>query len=162
MRGLILFDAIRSAILALFFMVALPAFADEEMRFDKEPLLIQTAAGKVLHFTVEIAATPDQRARGLMFRRTMADDAGMIFDFDQPRRVTMWMVNTILPLDMLFADHTGTIRHIKEKAVPYSRDIIDSMVAVKYVVELNAGIVAKLGIKPGDRIVSATTTKKAK
>lgn len=143
-------------------MVALPAFADEEMRFDKEPLLIQTAAGKVLHFTVEIAATPDQRARGLMFRRTMADDAGMIFDFDQPRRVTMWMENTILPLDMLFADHTGTIRHIKEKAVPYSRDIIDSMVAVKYVVELNAGIVTKLGIKPGDRIVSATTTKKAK
>lgn len=62
MRGLILFDAIRSAILALFFMVALPAFADEQMRFDKEPLLIQTAAGKVLHFTVEIASTPDQRA----------------------------------------------------------------------------------------------------
>ncbi|MGO6679652.1 DUF192 domain-containing protein [Rhizobium leguminosarum] len=162
MRGLILFDAIRSALLALFFMVALPAFADEEMRFDKEPLLIQTAAGKMLHFTVEIASTPDQRARGLMFRKTMADDAGMIFDFDQPRRVTMWMENTILPLDMLFADDTGTIRHIKEKAVPYSRDIIDSMVAVKYVVELNAGIVVKLGIKPGDRIVSATTTKKAK
>ncbi|MBB4507527.1 hypothetical protein GGE48_003510 [Rhizobium leguminosarum] len=148
--------------MALFFMVALPALADEEMRFDKEPLLIQTAAGKALHFTVEIAATPDQRARGLMFRKTMADDAGMIFDFDQPRRVTMWMENTILPLDMLFADDTGTIRHVKEKAVPYSRDIIDSMVAVKYVVELNAGIVAKLGIKPGDRIVSATTTKKAK
>ncbi|MGO8065910.1 DUF192 domain-containing protein [Rhizobium leguminosarum] len=162
MRGLILFDAIRSALLALFFMVALPAFADEEMRFDKEPLLIQTAAGKMLHFTVEIASTPDQRARGLMFRKTMADDAGMIFDFDQPRRVTMWMENTILPLDMLFADDTGTIRHIKEKAVPYSRDIIDSMVAVKYVVELNAGIVVKLGIKPGDRIVSATTTKQAK
>ncbi|WP_418068523.1 DUF192 domain-containing protein [Rhizobium laguerreae] len=111
--------------MALFFMVALPALAQEEMRFDKEPLLIQTAAGKVLHFTVEIASTPDQRARGLMFRKTMADDAGMIFDFDQPRRVTMWMENTILPLDMLFADDTGTIRHIKEKAVPYSRDIID-------------------------------------
>ncbi len=45
------------------------------MRFDKEPLLIQTAAGKVLHFTVEIASTPDQRARGLMFRKVMADDA---------------------------------------------------------------------------------------
>ncbi len=62
----------------------------------------------------------------------------MIFDFDEPRRVTMWMENTILPLDMLFADDTGTIRHIKEKAVPYSRDIIDSTIAVKYVVELNA------------------------
>lgn len=162
MRELVLLHAIKSAILALFFMAALPAFGQEPIRFDKEPLLIQTAAGKVLHFTVEIASTPDQRAYGLMFRKAMADDAGMIFDFDEPRRVTMWMENTILPLDMLFADDTGTIRHIKEKAVPYSRDIIDSMGKVKYVVELNAGIVSKLGIKPGDRIVSATTTKKAK
>ncbi|ARO23889.1 hypothetical protein CO659_13380 [Rhizobium sp. S9] len=159
MRGIVLFHAIRSAVLALFFLVALPALAEEEMRFDKEPLLIQTAAGKMLHFTVEVAATGDQRARGLMFRKSMADDAGMIFDFGQTRRVAMWMENTILPLDMLFADDTGTIRHIKENAKPYSRDIIDSMSPVKYVVELNAGIVGKLGIKPGDRIVSATTTK---
>lgn len=129
------------------------------MRFDKEPLLIQTAAGKTLHFTVEVAVTPDQRAHGLMFRKTMGDDAGMIFDFGEPRRVAMWMENTFLPLDMLFADDTGTIRHIKENATPYSRDIIDSMSPVKYVVELNAGIVDKLGIKVGDRIMSATTTK---
>ena len=160
MRGSILFHAIRSAILALFFMAAaLPALAQEEIRFDKEPLLIQTAAGKTLRFTVEVASSADQRARGLMFRKTMADDAGMIFDFGQSRRVGMWMENTILPLDMLFADDTGTIRHIKENAKPYSREIIDSMSPVKYVVELNAGIVGKFGIKPGDRIVSATTTK---
>ncbi|MGG7581522.1 DUF192 domain-containing protein [Rhizobium sp. YTUHZ045] len=159
MRGIVLFHAIRSAVMALFFLVALPALAEEEMRFEKEPLLIQTAAGKMLHFTVEVAATGDQRARGLMFRKSMADDAGMIFDFGQTRRVAMWMENTILPLDMLFADDTGTIRHIKENAKPYSREIIDSMSPVKYVVELNAGIVGKFGIKPGDRIVSATTTK---
>ncbi|MDK4733812.1 DUF192 domain-containing protein [Rhizobium sp. CNPSo 3490] len=159
MRGIGLFHAIRSAVMALFFLVALPALAEEEMRFDKEPLLIQTAAGKMLHFTVEVAATGDQRARGLMFRKSMADDAGMIFDFGQTRRVAMWMENTILPLDMLFADDTGTIRHVKENAKPYSREIIDSMSPVKYVVELNAGIVGKFGIKPGDRIVSATTTK---
>ncbi|ARM12235.1 MULTISPECIES: DUF192 domain-containing protein [Rhizobium] len=158
MRGLVL-HAIRSAVLALFFLVALPALAEEPMRFDKEPLLIQTAAGKTLRFTVEVALTADQRAHGLMFRKTMADDAGMIFDFGEPRRVAMWMENTILPLDMLFADNAGTIRHIKEKATPYSRDIIDSMSPVKYVVELNAGIVGKLGIKVGDRIISATTTK---
>ncbi|ARO30012.1 hypothetical protein NXC14_CH02069 [Rhizobium sp. NXC14] len=159
MRGIVLFHAIRSAVMALFFLVALPALAEEEMRFEREPLLIQTAAGKMLHFTVEVAATGDQRARGLMFRKSMADDAGMIFDFGQTRRVAMWMENTILPLDMLFADDTGTIRHIKENAKPYSREIIDSMSPVKYVVELNAGIVGKFGIKPGDRIVSATTTK---
>ncbi|MBB2687423.1 UNVERIFIED_ORG: hypothetical protein GGE64_000615 [Rhizobium etli] len=158
MRDLVL-HAIRSAITALFFLVALPALAEEPMRFDKEPLLIQTAAGKTLHFTVEVAVTPDQRAHGLMFRKTMPDDAGMIFDFGEPRRVAMWMENTFLPLDMLFADDTGTIRHIKENATPYSRDIIDSMSPVKYVVELNAGIVDKFGIKVGDRIMSATTTK---
>ncbi|AJC79125.1 hypothetical protein IE4803_CH01921 [Rhizobium etli bv. phaseoli str. IE4803] len=158
MRDLVL-HAIRSAITALFFLVALPALAEEPMRFDKEPLLIQTAAGKTLHFTVEVAVTPDQRAHGLMFRKTMGDDAGMIFDFGEPRRVAMWMENTFLPLDMLFADDTGTIRHIKENATPYSRDIIDSMSPVQYVVELNAGIVGKFGIKVGDRIMSATTTK---
>jgi len=74
--------------------------------------------------------------------------------------VQMWMENTILPLDMLFVDSTGTIRNIKQNAVPYSEDIIDSMTEVKYVIELNAGVTAKLGIKPGDKVMSATTTKK--
>ena len=64
------------------------------------------------------------------------------------------------PLDMLFVDSTGTIRNIKQNAVPYSEDIIDSMTSVKYVIELNAGVTAKLGIKTGDRVMSATTTKR--
>ncbi|MBB3591394.1 hypothetical protein FHX08_001738 [Rhizobium sp. BK529] len=148
--------------MALFFMVALPAFAQQDMHFNREPLIIQTAAGRMLHFSVEIAATDDQRAHGLMFRKAMAEDAGMIFDFGISRRVTMWMENTVLPLDMLFADDRGVITHIKEDATPFSRDIIDSMGEVRYVVELNAGIARKLNIRPGDRIVSATTTKKAK
>jgi uncharacterized membrane protein (UPF0127 family) len=70
------------------------------------------------------------------------------------------MENTILALDMLFIDSGGTIRHIKENAVPYSRDIIDSMGEVKYVVELNAGVVKRLGIKVGDKVASPTTTRK--
>jgi uncharacterized membrane protein (UPF0127 family) len=76
--------------------------------------------------------------------------------------VTMWMENTVLPLDMLFADDRGVITHIKEDATPYSRDIIDSMGEVRYVVEVNAGVARKLNIRPGDRLVSATITKKAK
>jgi uncharacterized membrane protein (UPF0127 family) len=159
MRGFSFVQMIRSAILALFFMSALPAFAQSEISFDKEPLLIQTTSGKVLHFTVEIASTGEQRERGLMFRKEMADDAGMIFDFGTPRRVTMWMENTILPLDMLFVDSAGVVRHVKENATPYSEDIIDSMGEVKYVVELNAGIIRKLGIRIGDKVMSATTTK---
>lgn len=162
MRDVFSVEMIRSAFMALFFMVALPAFAQQDMNFDKEPLIIQTAAGKMLHFTVEIAATGDQRAYGLMFRKAMAEDAGMIFDFGVSRRVTMWMENTVLPLDMLFADDRGLITHIKEDATPYSRDIIDSMGEVRYVVEVNAGTARRLDIRPGDRLVSATTTRKAK
>jgi uncharacterized membrane protein (UPF0127 family) len=151
---------IRSALAALFFIIAFPALSQQPMTFDKEQLIIQTASGKQLNFTVEIADTNEQRQRGLMYRKEMAEDAGMIFDFGVSRRVQMWMENTILPLDMLFVDSTGTIRNIKQNAVPYSQDIIDSITDVKYVIELNAGITAKLGIKPGDRVISATTTKK--
>jgi uncharacterized membrane protein (UPF0127 family) len=151
---------IMSALAALFLIVAHPASAQQPLKFDKEPLIIQTASGKRLNFTVEIADTNELRQRGLMYRKEMADDAGMIFDFGPPRRVQMWMENTILPLDMLFVDTTGTIRSIKENSVPYSEDIIDSVVEVKYVIELNAGATAKLGIKPGDKVMSATTTKK--
>ncbi|MBW9117188.1 DUF192 domain-containing protein [Rhizobium cauense] len=151
---------IKSALAALFFIIAFPVLSQQPMKFDKEPLIVQTASGKRLNFIVEIADTNEQRARGLMYRKEMADDAGMIFDFGVARRVQMWMENTILPLDMLFVDSTGTIRNIKENAVPYSRDIIDSMTDVKYVVELNAGIVGKLGIKVGDKVMSATTTKR--
>jgi uncharacterized membrane protein (UPF0127 family) len=149
-----------SALAALFFIVALPVAAQQPMKFDREPLIIQTATGKKLNFTVEIADTNELRQRGLMYRKEMAEDAGMIFDFGSSRRVQMWMENTVLPLDMLFVDSTGTIRGIKENAVPYSEDIIDSVVEVKYVIELNAGATAKLGIKPGDKVMSATTTKK--
>jgi uncharacterized membrane protein (UPF0127 family) len=151
---------IRSAAMALFFMIALSAFAQEPMQFDKEPLIIQTGAGKMLNFIVEIADTDEQRQRGLMFRKEMADNAGMIFDFGTSRRVQMWMENTLLPLDMLFVDSSGIIRNIKQHAVPYSEDIIDSMSPVKYVIELNAGVVAKLGIKQGDKVMSTTTTRK--
>ncbi len=151
---------IRSAVMALFFMIAAPAFAQAPMSFDTEPLIVRTASGKTLNFTVEIADTNEKRQRGLMYRKQMADDAGMIFDFGVSRRVQMWMENTVLPLDMLFVDSTSTITSINANAVPYSEDIIDSTTPVKYVVELNAGAAAKLGIKPGDKLMSATTTRK--
>ena len=157
---------IKGAFLALFFIVqiaaSVPALAQQQqqMVFATEPLVVQTASGKMLNFSVEIASTNEQRQYGLMYRKEMAENAGMLFDFGQSRRVTMWMENTILPLDMLFIDSTGVIRHIKENAVPYSEDIIDSMGSVKYVVELNAGIVRKLGIKVGDKAASATITRK--
>ncbi|WP_112941750.1 MULTISPECIES: DUF192 domain-containing protein [unclassified Rhizobium] len=150
---------IRSAFWALFFMLALPAFAQSVVKFDKEPLVIETTAGQKYNFTVEIADTNEQRQRGLMYRQDMAADAGMIFDFGASKRVQMWMENTVLPLDMLFVDRAGIVRGVKQNAVPYSRDIIDSVSPVKYVIELNAGAAAKLGLKAGDRVTSPTITK---
>ncbi|TCL74048.1 DUF192 domain-containing protein [Rhizobium sp. BK251] len=149
-------NILMSAIAALFFLVAHAVVAEEAMQFAREPLAIETVDGRNLPFTVEIAATPDQRAHGLMFRKSMPADAGMLFAFGAPRPVTMWMENTPLPLDMLFIDSAGIIRHIHANAEPFSRAIIDSRGAVEFVIELNGGTAAKLGIKPGDHVKSAT------
>ena len=149
---------VKSALLALFLMVA--AFlsvltaAEPPVHFDTEQIFVESAGGKRHFFTVELAITPEQRERGLMYRKMMADDRGMLFDFGEPRQVMMWMKNTELPLDMLFADEDGRITRIAERAVPFSETIVDSRGAVKFVLELNAGMASELGIRPGDRLVS--------
>lgn len=140
------------ALLFLFSNLALPVSAQET--FSQEPLTIETADGTQHKFTAELALTAGQRQQGLMYRKTMAADAGMLFDFGIDRDVTMWMRNTILALDMLFINRDGTIRHIHQNAVPYSESIIGSGGPVRFVLELNAGTVAKLGIKAGDRVTS--------
>jgi uncharacterized membrane protein (UPF0127 family) len=86
----------------------------------------------------------------------MPADHGMLFDFGTTRPVLMWMKNTPLPLDMLFLDAKGAVVSIQENAVPYSEAIIDSRAPVKYVIELNGGTAAKLGLKVGDKVSSAT------
>ena len=103
-------------------------------------------------FNVELATTPDQQATGLMFRRRMAADAGMLFLYEPGRHVTMWMKNTYIPLDMLFIGPQGRILHIVERTVPLSNELISSKSAVRAVLELNAGTVSRLGISTGDRV----------
>ena len=104
-------------------------------------------------FNVELADTPAQMEQGLMFRQELAPDAGMLFDFKQPVMATMWMHNTFIPLDMLFVDTTGRIVNIHERAVPQSDAIIAAAAPVRAVIELNGGTAARLGIKPGDRVI---------
>ena len=87
-----------------------------------------------------------------MFRRTMAPDAGMLFDYKTPIVATMWMRNTLIPLDMLFVDAQGRIVNIHERAVPQSLDVIAAAAPVRAVIELNGGTAARLGIVPGDRV----------
>ncbi|MET3410655.1 uncharacterized membrane protein (UPF0127 family) [Methylobacterium sp. 1030] len=116
-----------------------------------EPLTIVTKAGPK-RFDVEVMRDDAARARGLMFRRHMAADHGMLFDFEQNQPVTMWMKNTYLPLDMVFIRPDGTISRIAADTEPLSTAIIPSGGPVVAVLELNAGTAAKLGIAPGDRI----------
>lgn len=116
-----------------------------------EPLTI--VSGSARHaFSVEVARTPDTRARGLMHRRYMPDDRGMLFDFERVDQVAMWMQNTFISLDMLFIRSDGTIARIEERTEPLSTRIVASGEPVLSVLELNGGMVAKLGVKPGDRI----------
>jgi len=120
--------------------------------FPKAELTIVSASGPH-KFTVEVATTPGQMEQGLMFRRTLAGDAGMIFDYGAPSMAAMWMKNTLIPLDMLFVDARGRVINIHERAIPGSLDPIGAAAPARAVIELNGGTTARLGIKPGDRVV---------
>jgi uncharacterized protein len=121
-------------------------------QFPTAPLTIESAGGSH-KFSIQVATTPAQMEQGLMFRRSLAPDGGMIFDFRTPSMATMWMKNTLIPLDMLFVDAQGRIVNIHERAVPGSLDTIAAAAPVRAVVELNGGTAARLGIRPGDRVV---------
>jgi uncharacterized membrane protein (UPF0127 family) len=118
---------------------------------DPGELVIETPAGSQ-SFTVELAATPGERSRGLMFRRSMRPDHGMLFDFETPQPVAFWMKNTPLPLDMLFIDGTGVVVQIEADTVPYSEDPIPSQQPIRAVLEVNAGTAKRLGIEPGAKV----------
>jgi len=117
-----------------------------------EPACIELAGGTVHRYEVEVAATPASRAQGLMFRRALAPQAGMLFDFGRDEVARMWMKNTFIPLDMVFVGGDGTVRSIVRNAPPRSLDTISSRVPVRAVLELNGGESARIGLAPGDRI----------
>lgn len=116
-----------------------------------EPLTIVTATGRHV-FQVEVMRTPDQRAKGLMFRNYMPADRGMLFDFERVEPVAMWMQNTYIPLDMLFIRADGSIARIATNTEPLSTRTIPSGEPVLGVLELNAGAADKIGAKAGDRV----------
>ena len=144
-----MFQRLRPALPALGFAIALAGAAVAQAL---EPLSIVTQGGQKQTFQVEVARDDAQRAQGLMFRRSMAPDRGMLFDFGRVEPVSMWMQNTYLSLDMLFIRPDGTIARIAANTEPLSTRTISSGEPVLAVLELNAGTAAKLGIKPGDRV----------
>jgi hypothetical protein len=141
----------RSAVLACLLALLGAGARADLATYSKSSLVIDTAAGPQ-HFTVEMALTPEQQQQGLMFRPSLAADAGMLFDFVGTRPVAFWMKNTLIPLDMLFIAADGHIADYHERAVPLSEATIESKVPVRAVLELNGGTVARLGIHRGDLV----------
>lgn len=120
---------------------------------DADPNRVKIASANGVHvFTVELADDDAERRQGLMFRREMAEDAGMLFDFKEERPVGIWMKNTYIPLDIIFIDRNGVIVKIHPRAEPHSETSMRSDTPVVAVLEINGGVAEKLGVKPGDTV----------
>ena len=100
-------------------------------------------------FAVEVADDAAERAQGLMFRESMDPGLGMLFAYNVPRQVGFWMKNTLIPLDMIFADSKGRVTRVHSMAKPQDETVIDGGDGVQFVLEINGGLAAKLGLKPG-------------
>jgi uncharacterized protein len=130
-----------------------PAGAQQSLqKFTTDRLTIETADGRSLEFEIELALTVAQRSQGLMFRRDLPDMSGMLFVYDKDWDISMWMKNTVIPLDMLFIKRDGRILSIAERAVPFSLETISSGQPASGVLEINGGAAARLGIHRGDRV----------
>lgn len=121
----------------------------------RQHIVIVTHDGKRHDFHVEVAMTPDQQTVGLMFRPTVPEDGGMLFDWGGERPSQMWMKNTIASLDMLFISADGHVRTVAERTVPQSLAVIDGRVPVRATLELAAGTAERLDIRVGDLVESA-------
>jgi uncharacterized membrane protein (UPF0127 family) len=131
---------------------ATPALAQTRaQQLATQPLTIATARG-AQRFQVEVARTSEQQAIGLMFRKTLAADRGMVFPMQPARFASFWMKNTLIPLDLLFIRADGTVSSIAANATPLSLAPIDSIEPVAAVLELKGGEAARRGIKPGDKV----------
>ncbi|MEO3471512.1 DUF192 domain-containing protein [Roseomonas sp. CAU 1739] len=132
---------------------AQPGVDQPQPRLPTEPMVIVTRDGRRLPFTVEMAIRPDQQMIGLMFRPEVKPDEGMLFDWGSPRESSMWMRNTIAPLDMVFIAADGRIHRIAERTVPQSLATVSSNGPVRATLELAAGVTERMNIRPGDRVL---------
>ena len=115
-------------------------------------LVIKTASGDH-NFNIEVATTQQEQALGLMFRRSLPENAGMLFLYDPPQPAAMWMKNTLIPLDMVFIAPDGRVLRIESNAEPLSTTVIPSDGDISAVLELNGGEADKIGLRRGDRVI---------
>jgi len=140
----------RLALLLLVAMVLAPAIGAATAA---ETQTLEIVSKNGVHvFSVELANTDAERAKGLMFRKTLPEGRGMLFDFDREQPIAMWMKNTYISLDMIFIRGDGRILRIAENTVPLSTRVIPSGGPVRAVLEVIAGTARKLGLAPGDRV----------
>ncbi|WP_295558405.1 DUF192 domain-containing protein [uncultured Hyphomicrobium sp.] len=117
----------------------------------EERLELVTASG-VHALDVEVAATPEKQAYGLMYRTSLPETKGMLFPHKQPTELTMWMRNTYIPLDMVFIRADGTVHRIEARTEPLSERVIASEGPVTAVLEIAGGAAERMGLKPGDKV----------
>ena len=143
-------DAALVVVLVLFCLMLGAGSGFADMRRDKLKLITSTGEHS---FEIEIADTSEEKARGLMFRRSLAVTGGMLFPYSPPQEATMWMRNTYISLDMVFIRADGTVHRIELSTEPFSERIIPSQGNVAAVLELKAGVANKIGLKSGDKAV---------
>lgn len=125
--------------------------ADVEAKMRRESLVLVTSAGEHV-IDVEVAETNEEKALGLMFRRSVPELTGMLFPYEPAQNITMWMRNTYVSLDMIFIRADGVVHRIEARAEPLSERTISSQGLVTAVLELAAGSADRLGLRPGDKV----------
>ncbi|MBX3447638.1 MAG: DUF192 domain-containing protein [Parvibaculaceae bacterium] len=136
--------------LFLLALLVLPLLSGCEEMEEARQARIETRAGTAHDFSVELALTPEEQQRGLMYRQELAEDAGMLFFYPACARASFWMRNTYLPLDMIFIAADGRIVRIARMTEPQTLDIHESGEKVNGVFEVNGGLTQRLGIEEGD------------
>ena len=144
--------AIRAALFSLVLAMATGMTAGlAQTKFRTDKLTLKTASGEHV-IAIEIASTPDEKNLGLMFRPTVPANTGMLFPYEQPQELTMWMKNTYASLDMVFIKADGAVHRIEYATEPMSERVISSKGQVLAVLELAAGEAKRFGINPGDKV----------
>lgn len=141
----------RLAVLVALMLTGLVVACSESVPVDNGHVTLVTASGRHV-YEVELALTPEMQARGLMFRRDMAADHGMLFVYGEVEEAHFWMRNTYIPLDMIFIDAAGRVNRVAANTEPLSDRIVASDGPVRAVLELNAGAAAAIGLEPGDKV----------
>lgn len=140
-------------------LISSPVFGNEELDgvFGKDVLIVEASQHACYRFDIYVAETDAQRSRGLMFVRDLPDTTGMLFIYPGDYVVSMWMKNTFIPLDMVFARTDGTVTNVIRDTEPQSLKSLASVAPVAFVLELNAGVTARLGIDENSRLIREPT-----